>query len=159
MKKIGEITEKGDWSSEAKKILEINSFSPEFVENFHTTWIVNGHHIRAQIKSDELLVKLLEHVLPIYSGANINLYRGENLDRWESNYVGLCWTPLIKVAQMFGRGLNAVGNGGVLLSCYVEKESIIAGPNEHSMHLGEHQYTVNPKKLREIKTIEIYLPN
>ncbi len=152
------ITEEKAWRREAELFLRQKDISEVFVRDFHTSWIEKGHDIRAQIQDDELLVKLLEHVLPKYSGKALILYRGENLIRWEKGSIGLCWTDSIDVARMFGRGLNARDSGSLLLSCDFEADWIISSPNAHSKWLGENEYTVNPFKISNISVLEKYPP-
>lgn len=119
-------------------------YSAEMIEDFGTYWVEAGHHIRAQIDDDLIVLRLLRHLLPQYKGQAIELFRGENRARWESKAVGLAWTPNQKTARMFGSGLNAVGSGGVLLCAWFEPEAIVAGPNAHSTYLDEDQFTVDP---------------
>ena len=57
---------------------------------------------------------------------------------------------------MFGRGLNAVGAGGVLLRARFEPEAIISGPNAHSNYLGEKQFTIDPFAQTAIAAVEFY---
>jgi hypothetical protein len=119
---------------------------------------VSGHDIRSQIDDDILLGRLLRHVLPKYTGENIILYRGENLDRWKERSIGFSWTKSRDTASMFGSGLNAVGGGGVLLSCKCKADWIIASPNEHSIYLDEYEYTVDPSQISGITVLEVYDP-
>lgn len=58
---------------------------------------------------------------------------------------------------MFGRGLNAVHPGGVLLSAFAPPSAIIAEPNAHSRYLGEDEFTVDPKMLTDIVVLKRYL--
>jgi hypothetical protein len=82
------ITDQGNWHNEAKDLLEKKDFPPEFIEDFNTYWIEGGHRIREQLKDDAMLTKLLRAILPAYSGDKLNLYRGENIDRWEQYSIG-----------------------------------------------------------------------
>ena len=152
------ITREQKWKHESVSLLKENSFSLEFITAIHTTWIESGHHIRSQIGNDTLLVKLLRHILPNYNGGDLVLYRGENFDRWKENSIGLCWTKSIDVARMFGRGLNSVHHGGLLLTCNCKADWIISGPNAHSGNLGESEYTVDPLKISDFKVLERYNP-
>lgn len=154
-----QITEGNNWQDELSNILALDSFPAEYVSAFHTYWIVAGHRIRSQIANDKLLAKLLRHVLPKYDGSELNLYRGENTDRWESKQLGFCWSQSIEVARMFARGLNSVGNGGVLLSCNCKPAWIISGPNEHSRWLQEEEYTVDPSLVLDVKVISKFAPS
>jgi len=152
------ITKEKKWKHEAIRLLSTESFSQDFIKDFHTTWIVSGRHIRSQIEDDNLLVRLLRHMLPKYTGEDIRLYRGENLDRWEERSIGFCWTTSRDMASMFGSGLNAVGGGGVLLSCKCKADWIISPPNEHSNYLEEYEYTVDPSQISGINVLEVYDP-
>ena len=144
------------WREKSCELLSKNEFDAAFQHRFHSYWTVAGHHIRAQIDNDRVLVELLRLVLPPYIGPSRTLFRGENLDRWTSRKIGLCWSEKIHVAQMFGSGLNATGAGGVLLRCYASNKAIIAGPSDHSRYLGESEYTLDLSHVTEIDMIESY---
>ena len=126
---------------------------------FATYWIVAGHRMREQIADDLLLADLLRRTLPPYTGGTATLYRGENIDRWRAGALGFAWTPNAEVAQMFGRGWNAVSTGGVLLKGIFAPSSIISGPNEHSSYLQEEQFTVDPSLAHDVQEIEMYPPS
>ncbi len=138
------ITENGDWKAQAQRLLEKPKPSATESNEFATYWIEAGHRIREQISNDRILVDLLRHLLPPYRGKDTKLFRGENLDRWIAKEIGFAWTSELHVADMFARGLNAVGSGGVLLEGKFKSEAIICGPNAHSEYLGENQFTVDP---------------
>ncbi|MNV93919.1 hypothetical protein D3C71_1886590 [compost metagenome] len=58
---------------------------------------------------------------------------------------------------MFGSGLNAChGDGGILLAIIADRSSIIAGPNAHSIHLDEHEHTVDPFSISDIEILKTY---
>lgn len=156
---LQQITNEKRWKLEAESLMEARSFSQDFIEAFHTTWTVAGHHIRSQIGDDRKVVKLLRQVLPKYDGPDIKLYRGENLERCREKQVGFCWTRSVETARMFGRGLNATGMGGVLLVCQCSATSIIAGPSKHSEYLEEEEFTVDPFRIDEIVVAETYPPS
>jgi hypothetical protein len=149
-------TKENRWQEKAGELLATNKFDQSFRHKFHTYWTVAGHHIRAQIDNDEALVSLLWAVLPPYVGPGRTLFRGENLDRWVSRKIGLCWSENADIARMFGRGLNATGAGGVLLRLCVSYREIIAGPSDHSQYLGESEYTLDLSKTYAIEAIERY---
>jgi hypothetical protein len=149
------ITSSGEWSNYASLLLNQTN-TQESKDKFHTYWIVAGHHIRTQIADDFKLARLLRYMLPPYTGASIELFRGENQERWNEGKVGLAWTPNINIAKMFGRGLNSMPIGGILLKAQFTPEAIISGPNHHSTYLGEDQFTVDPNYLANITIIEIY---
>jgi hypothetical protein len=114
--------------------------------------------MREQIADDRLLVRLLRHLLPPYSGESLTLYRGENLTRWERGSVGLAWTETIDVARMFGRGLNAANSGGVLLRGTFDPTAIISSTDAHSSYLGEAEVTVDPFSGADIVVLETFPP-
>lgn len=152
------IKEQKGWRSYAALLLDEQRLSPETTDQFGTHWIEAGHHMREQITDDRLLVRLLRHVLPTYEGEAIQLFRGENTSRWEKRAVGLAWTPNIETARKFGRGLNAVNSGGVLLTARFEPNAIISGPNRHSRYLHEEQFTIDPFASTTFSAIEYFAP-
>jgi len=158
IEKFRNITKQKLWSSHVDILLNQSDLSQDIVQQFSTYWIEAGHHIRAQIANDRLLVTLLRHILTTYNGNSVKLYRGENEKRWETGNVGVAWTTEIEVAKMFARGLNSNPLGGVLLEGDFKPEAIICGPNSHSTHLGEKQYTIDPFYSTSIVVIEKFPP-
>jgi hypothetical protein len=152
------ITEQRAWKAYAQRLLGGQTLDPDAKRQFDLYWIEAGHHIREQVGDDRLLVQLLRHLLPPYDGAAVLLFRGENHDRWTRGAVGLGWTKDLEVARMFGRGVNAVHSGGVLLRAHFEPGAIISGPNWHSNHLGESQFTVDPLDARGLSVVEVFAP-
>ncbi len=127
---------------------------------FDTYWVEGGHRIREQVGDDHQLAAFLRLSLSRYNaeaGARLELYRGENVDRLRLGQLGFAWTPDRETAEMFARGLNACGSGGVLLRALVGAE-IIAGPGAHSLYLGEHQYTVDPTAGFPVETLAEFPP-
>ena len=102
--KFRTITEEKRWKQEVVTLLDTDIISQELAEQFHSIWIEKGHHIRSQIGDDIQLSKLLWHVLPRYTGPDVKLYRGENIDRYKLGSIGFSWTPSVETASMFGRG-------------------------------------------------------
>ena len=154
--KFRAIKEQRQWASFAASLLTGPKLPPEAMDLFGTYWIEAGHHIREQIGDDHLLVCLLRHLLPAFTGESIELFRGENRDRWQSGTVGLAWSKNAETARMFASGLNAVGSGGVLLKGSFEPEAIISGPNAHSIFLGENQFTADPYAITTISALELF---
>jgi len=152
------ITNSGLWKSSLNSFIENRIISAEFQDHFGTHWIESGHHMREQIADDRNLVILLRHMLPKHEGGSVTLYRGENLERFQNNQIGLAWTPNIGTARMFASGLNSVKSGGVLLSVHCEPQAIISGPNRHSNWLGEGQFTIDPFLISEIQSLELFSP-
>ncbi len=136
-------------------MIQIGKPHPEISTGFHTLWTEMGHRIREQVLDDNLLCDALRIMLPVYIGPGLKLYRGESVDRWKKQYYGFAWTEEIDIARMFARGLKGdYGPGGVLLSTDAPTEAIIAGPSKHSIYLGEHEYVVDWRQLREITPLE-----
>ena len=150
------VKEQGQWAAFAASLLSGPKLPSEAMELFGTYWIEAGHHIREQVGDDRRLVCLLRHLLPPYTGDAIELFRGENMDRWQSGAIGLAWSESAETARMFGSGLNAVRSGGVLLKARFEPEAIICGPNAHSNWLGENQFTVDPYAITTISVMELF---
>lgn len=136
-------TAAGSWKKKADEWFSKRDFEPEFRREFHTYWTEAGHHIREQIDDDTVLISLLRAVLPRYVGPSRILYRGENINRFNHGRIGLCWTEQFETARMFGQGLNATGDGGLLLKCNAPDIAIIAGPSSHSLYLGEGEFTLD----------------
>lgn len=148
---------KGRWDYFIARLLSGIEVADEVKIQFHSVWIELGRRIRDQVGDDKTLALMLAALLPKYRGETIRLYRGENSERYEAGSIGFCWTPLIDKAEMFGRGLNAYhGDGGILLTTIADQASILAGPNAHSIHLGEHEHTVDPFSLRGIEVLCTY---
>ena len=145
------------WSLVFKRISENFKELQFSKEQVHTLWTVNGGHLRRKIKDDKLVAKVLDVVLPGYTGEGLVLYRGECRFLYESGQIGFCWTPNIDVATMFARGLNAIESGGVLLKAYAPSEAIFSSPNAHSANqMHEFEYTCNPELLENIELIQSY---
>lgn len=152
-----ELSQSSAWRALARSLPKELTVSPQIKSIFHTCWTERGHHVRQDIGDDRLLAEMLRTLLPRYRGPQLMLYRGESLARWRLNYVGLCWTTDVKIAQMFGRGLNAVKpHGGILLASIVPGNAIIAAPGLHSEWLGEAEYVVDPSRMTNIEEITFF---
>ncbi len=148
------------WRATITAMIQIGKPHPEISTGFHTLWTERGGSIREQAKNDDLLRDALRILLPAYVGPGLKLYRGESVDRWKARTYGFAWTDKIDIARMFARGLNAMaGQGGVLLSADAPTEAIIAGHNEHTIHLGEYEYVVDWRQVRGITPLERFPPS
>lgn len=150
------ITRERRWRAQAALMLSQPGYPAAAVDAFGSYWIESGHHIRAQVGDDSVLARLLRHLLPAYTGPRVELFRGENKAKLEIGSVGFAWTSDKEIARMFGRGLNAVGSGGVLLRSSFEPEQIVSGPNSHSVYLGENQFTVDSSLRMSVEILESY---
>ena len=155
---LRQITSSTRWRDIAEAVALRHEAPPASEHDFGTHWIEAGRSIREQVADDKLLCRLLRLALPKYVGGTVTLYRGENINRWKAGTVGLAWTPDLKVARMFGSGLNAVETGGVLLQGTFAPTSIISSPGAHSRYLQEEQFTVEPSLALDLKVIEKYPP-
>lgn len=150
------VTEAKRWRGIAESVVAERAPLPCTRDEFGTYWVTAGHHLREQIADDRLLASFLRVSLPPYAGGSVTLFRGENLDRWHSGNLGFAWSSNIDVARMFGRGLNAIRSGGVLLRATLELPAVISGPNDHSSYLGENQFTVDPFAATGIQELEVF---
>lgn len=133
--------------------------SMDLSQRFHTKWHEGHHFLRELVDDDDLLIDMLWIWLPRYSGGNLVLYRGENIDRFEAGRLGTAWSDLSETAELFASGLNAVGKGGIILRTSAPATAIIAGPTDHSAHwLRENEFTVDVRKLGNIETLERFAP-
>jgi hypothetical protein len=128
-------------------------------ERFHTRWHECHHFLRELVDDDALLMETARSWLPRYAGPGMTLWRGENIERFESGRVGSAWTDKESTAKMFASGLNATGKGGIVLRVDVSGPAIIAGPSAHSANwLGENEYTVDVAQLEQIEHLERFDP-
>lgn len=143
-----------------QNILLEQELSSEQQRDIHTFWTECGHRVREKIDNDTHLESILRKTLPAYLGSQITLYRGENVERYRNQRIGFCWTKGQETARMFARGLNSRPTGGVLLECCFDAGQIIAAPSQHSIYLGEHEYTVSPSTIypSQITIVESYPP-
>lgn len=139
---------------EAFRIIDTNAATWVFAKGrVHSIWIESGGHLRRKIRDDQLILRVLKRALPGYEGPGLALYRGECRFLFEAGQLGFCWTPDLSVAEMFARGLNALESGGVLLKAYAPAKAILAGPNSHSEHLQEHEYTCDPTQIQSVEVL------
>ena len=152
------VSDSFDWASFATSVLNTDNLGCDFQERLHLEWTVRGHRIRQSFANDGKLIAFLRRGLPPYYGSNLVLYRGENLGRLRDGIIGLSWTTSEATARIFGRGLNTIHEGGVLLKTVASSEAIIAGPSQHSLYLNESEFTVEPALLSKVETIDRFDP-
>ena len=155
---LRQITEQRRWRVVAENDLAGTAPIQANSETVATYWIEAGHRMREQIADDALLCSFLRRHAHAYPGPTVLLYRGENKARYEARQIGLAWTPERSVAEMFARGINSVGSGGVVLKTICEPGAVISAPNEHSAHLQESQFTLDVRLLSSIEVITEFPP-
>ena len=148
------------WRAQLRAAISTPPDTDELLDSFHTQWHVCHHFLRELVDDDNLLFDFMRAWLPKYVGPDRVLYRGENIDRFHSGKIGSAWTDKKETADMFGGGLNAIGQGGMILRANVPASLIIAGPSKHSAEwLGENEFTVDPRTLTGVATVATFPPN
>jgi len=113
-----------------------------------TLWAQYGGDLRAKIKDDALVLKVLKKALPGYHGEGFTLYRGESWFLFDNDQIGFCWTTSEDIATTYAKGLNAVESGGVLLKCYAPPEAILAIEN--------NVFICDPTYLLRLSTLALF---
>ena len=149
---------KRDWLILIKEMIQYPPKNQAMAEFFHTQWTVSHHFIRELVGEDFLVMDMLWSWLPRYLGPNVQLYRGENIERLEKGFIGTAWSTNKKTAQIFASGLNAHDSGGVVLETHASAEAIIAGPSNQSIYLGEYEFTVDWRKRDLISRTQFFPP-
>jgi hypothetical protein len=133
------------------------SVSGEFRSAFHLLWTERGHRLRELLNDDLLLIGAARRLLPSYTGPSLTLYRGEAALRRKHRRYGFAWSAQRATAEMFGRGLNAMfEGGGVVLMTEAPPRAIVAGPSAHSAYLDEDEYTVDRRLLNRVVVLARY---
>ncbi|MGP1717534.1 MAG: hypothetical protein ACTS9Y_10190 [Methylophilus sp.] len=127
-----------------------------FLKNkIQSLWLTYGGDVRAKIKDDALVLKVLKKALAGYAGEGVTLYRGESWFLFDQNAIGFCWTLSEETASNYAKGLNAVESGGVLLKCYAPAESILAAPEADQTTHG-NVFICDPGKLLRLTTLALF---
>jgi hypothetical protein len=124
-------------------------------EKIQSLWSTYGGDLRAKLKDDALILKVLKRALPEYSGDGLTLYRGESWFLFDQNQIGFCWTTAEEIATTYAKGLNAVESGGVLLKCYAPQEAILAAPAQ-DFSSQRSVYICDPNKLLRLTTLALF---
>jgi hypothetical protein len=130
-------------------------------EAFHRAWIEQGLYIREDFAVDPLLPDVLRNFLPGYSGAPVELFRGERGSNHEAGAYGVSWTPKRDIARMFARGLNRCPQtGSVVVHAVAPACAILAAPRPDAagIKLEESEYVVDRRALGVIDVLERYPP-
>ena len=145
-----------DWRRLFADLIACPPRDTDISARFHEQWHVSHFNIRELVDDDDLVMDALWKWLPRYDGPAMLLYRGENIDRLDAGRIGTAWSNKEETAEMFARGWNAVGGGGVVLRTMAPAEAIIARPSAHSLYLGEAEFTVDWRKLGPIEKTRIF---
>jgi len=113
-----------------------------------TLWAQYGGDLRAKIKDDALVLKVLKKALSGYHGEGFILYRGESWFLFDNDQIGFCWSTSEDIATTYAKGLNAVESGGVLLKCYAPSEAILAIEN--------NVFICDPTYLLRLSTLALF---
>lgn len=148
-----------DWRIALRAAIQFGPSAQDLATAFHTQWHVCHHFLRELVADDGLITDVAWAWLPRYHGPSLVLYRGENVDRFESGKIGSAWSDKKTTAEMFASGLNNEGKGGVVLRTNARAEAIIAGPSDHSSNwLRENEFTVDWRKLGDIEQVQSFTP-
>lgn len=111
-------------------------------------WAQYGGDLRAKVKDDDLVLKLLKKALPNDVAQGATLYRGESWFLFDQHQIGFCWTPDEALATRYAKGLNAVESGGVLLKCHAPAQAILAITGD--------VYLCDPRQLLRLTTLALF---
>jgi hypothetical protein len=122
--------------------------SSDLAEALLHFWVTHGFRFASSLKGDLVLADALRHLLPLYAGPGLTLYRGELLTRHEARIYGMSWTPKIDVAQIFADRRLHLGEGpGLMLEIDAAPQMIVADRPAHTSWLGEMEYIVDPRMI------------
>ncbi|SEA52267.1 hypothetical protein [Acidovorax soli] len=150
---------RSDWRAFLRDLTRLPPSSSVLSEAFHTQWHVCHHRLRELVEDDDLMLDAAWVWLPRYKGPGLDLFRGENIDRFEAGQIGSAWSDKHETAKTFASGLNAVGMGGVILRAVVPAHAIVAGPSAHSSYLGESEFTIDTRRLGPVSIIARFPPS
>lgn len=111
-------------------------------------WAQYGGDLRAKVKNDAMVLKVLKRALPGTNGDGYTVYRGESWFLFDNDQIGFCWTASEEIATTYAKGLNAVESGGVLLKCYAPAEAILAIEN--------NVFICDPTYLLRLSTLALF---
>lgn len=152
-------TIRAEWRRQLALALNTRPRTDELSAAFHTQWHVCHHRLRELVDDDHLLLDLAAAWLPRYEGAGLELYRGENIDRFEAGRMGSAWSDKLATAELFARAQNNLGKGGVVLRAAIPASAIIAGPSAHSVRMDESEFTVDTRLLRSVTASTRFPPS
>lgn len=140
----------GCWHEALEQLISPTAIGDVAGESVLWFWISYGFHISDSLERGPILATVLKTLLPPYTGPRQIVYRGEAADRHLARAYGMSWTIDIKVARMFAERRDP---RGIVLKLDASAEMIIAGPDDHSKHLQEDEYLVDPSTIRSVEEI------
>ena len=149
------VTDTSLWQKTLTYLANVNDEAIFHKEKIQSLWTTYGGDLRARIRDDALILKVLEKALPAYHGQGLTLYRGESWFLFDRNQLGFCWTSSEAVATSYAKGLNAVESGGVLLKCYAPPDAILAAPTP-GRHAQENVFICDPARLLRLTTLALF---
>lgn len=117
-------------------------------------WAEYGGDLRARIRDDDLILKVLKKYLRADTKQALRLYRGESWFLFDQDEIGFCWTRSEAIATQYAKGLNAVESGGVLLTCMAPPTAIL-GFTPASHRFGE-VFICDPTQLHQLSTRALF---
>lgn len=142
----------GLWREAFAYLADINDAAIFQKEKIQSLWMAYGGDLRARIKDDASILRVLRKALPAYDGQGLTLYRGESWFLFDQNKIGFCWTTSEAVATSYAKGLNAVESGGVLLKCHAPPAAILAA----GQHAQENVFICDPGQLLRLTTLALF---
>lgn len=141
------------WQETLAYLANVNDDTIFQKERVQDLWLTYGGDLRARIRDDALILKVLKKALPACHGEGLTLYRGESWFLFDQHQLGFCWTTSEESATRYAKGLNAVESGGVLLKCYAPPAAILAAPAQHTQ---ENVFICDPGQLLRLTTLALF---
>ena len=71
-----------------------------------------------------------------------------------SNGRSISWTPDLGVATMFADRRRYIEGRGVVVEIEARPDMIAAPPGEHTSWLGEEEYVIDPRLIRDVRVLD-----
>lgn len=99
-------------------------------------WNRHGFQVAGSLRGNPILLDVLRHHLPPYSGPPLTLYRGELEARHLAEVYGIAWTSQPERAEAFARRRDSWEGRGIVLKIDATPEMILAALNNHAFYVG-----------------------
>lgn len=142
------------WLALFKSLEKIKVLSDDHRRILHSLWIVHGWSIRSEIMDDDYVCKTLRKLLPSFIGTGMTVYRGQSAAEFRAGSTGISWSSSLKAAEVFMKRSRVICGNGLILRAIAPIDSIISGPNSHSAHLREAEYTIDPRYLIDLSVVD-----